>query len=1333
MEHNYSFPEPESEYDEIRERAPAALPGPDLSELRRIKNERIRQLAMSGDDEAESNVDLASADLPPLPRPVTRPAFADAATEGDALELDQPIYSTSINLYGRKNDTFGRKKRMMAPRKVVPAGLIDTALVNAAGPTSAVLNEIEDFLSQRDALAHLPPDKKLKLETSLRELKLLCPLTGREEGEIKALLGRAKHAANALFAVHASEDPSILQTLSSACDALHHAVTDVKLSHCRNMQDLQELVAAELSQLAPLRSDEALIQYITYGWKIVENPSQYNVALQKSDVQLFINILLDTGEMIALEPFHAVLDKFISWMVTKGDEEMLVKFLGGITERSVQRKQWEEGLKTVSHNQQLMRFLGNTKFSSEAIVHIANFFNYRIVSNSAPYSLTARLCHLTEISLGGDAKKLHELFTQIDFKMQSSFCLAHLLYVSFVGADGPATPDLYKRKVFFTCLITAQCIPFFNHPEVVQGCKSNTYDFFKSMLRDVRASTNRIGGPSVQPRGTSILDEVIGCEPEHYPLEHMVTAPFMLHSKKAIGLRHPAAFLKVMLYASEHVQPQEQEIIILEETKTGDSSTEIADAIDAVAEHLEALYLYWWEVSTQDPRHTKPSQIHSIIGDDGNAGKMYDLVIQRLYLIAKTGKGKGFRTVLSQVVDVAQHFLQMSKDEIVVILSKKGRLDMYSSSFDALRETIESVTTGDPWTKWDTRDLFSRIFYLYCFAKYPKEDFRGWFEEINFNIKTRGDFRSISREETAEIFSNFEQRREQLVGRKEVADSGFRCLQHNQVCAINVVFQQVRAGRNIFTRVGTGQGKSLIIALTAAQFAKEGHRVCVFTCYAHLAERDFKRFEPLYKQLGFKCCHIDGKQAAFSADVNIVYSDLQTYFQAMQSHALATASRSPSELDIKGYFKPHHEDVCILDEFDSLVLEHDIVCNTVYPINDVLTTDSMSRGDLDNERTMRAALLARNPELGTAFVNQRFSHFELSSGLDKWMNRGDKWKAGHEGIDALGKKVSYIGGRLYELKEKGTMYEKPLALNTLAFLKSFKFVVGLSGSIKPPQVTRFADLFSRPLCFVNIPQFYGKTSSNNVCRQQIRGMSNRAWQAAIRKDVEEILDKQRPVLVFANPEPSCSDWDTVETLLQSIAQERSCKMVKIKEERNVNETNLNLACLPNTITISSHVAGRGADFVVQPEVNRMGGLHVLISFEPKTNTDELDVRMEDQMMGRTARMHRNGTHSILVQSNYPPEEGKKVTIDEIDEIQHELSVRVFVSLFESPSRTSHWKRWALFAMSFPQLATVPKAIREVRVGKKGDEMRVTTMEERVTIVLNQLIADPERRSACSLM
>ncbi|CAF4792258.1 unnamed protein product, partial [Rotaria magnacalcarata] len=58
--------------------------------------------------------------------------------------------------------------------------------------------------------------------------------------------------------------------------------------------------------------------------------------------------------------------------------------------------------------------------------------------------------------------------------------------------------------------------------------------------------------------------------------------------------------------------------------------------------------------------------------------------------------------------------------------------------------------------------------------------------------------------------------------------------------------------------------------------------------------------------------------------------------------------------------------------------------------------------------------------------------------------------------------------------------------------------------------------------------------------------------------------------------------------------------------------------------IATNKGERGTDIYVDPEVNKQGGLHVILNYPPE------NVRVEEQVFGRTARNGAVGTGQFIL-------------------------------------------------------------------------------------------------------
>jgi hypothetical protein len=594
------------------------------------------------------------------------------------------------------------------------------------------------------------------------------------------------------------------------------------------------------------------------------------------------------------------------------------------------------------------------------------------------------------------------------------------------------------------------------------------------------------------------------------------------------------------------------------------------------------------------------------------------------------------------------------------------------------------------------------------------------------------------------VFSDdFFDKRSALLGRMQMADLGYKCLQYTQVATVFMAREAAEArGQHFFARVGTGQGKSVIIALLAAHYAKEKNRqVVIFSCYKHLAKRDYRRFKPVFDELEIESTFVDSEAGGFkdamgSNAPRILYADMHTLFNEIQKRSISRMKGSvPEEEDETADHLLHDisEAVCILDEFDSLIMEHHIVTNTVFPMEDVVKVTRVTERDMGSGSRMMTSLRRCSKEhiSWPWFYFRQLRKHELVQAADNYLDEIEGTdRPGSDGINELGVHVSYIGGDRYELK-KGNLYGKPIPLNSLTYLQSFRNIVGLSGSIEPEQIQRFSKLFghkpSTPtVTFVHVPNFYGTAGANRAAITVQEDISTTgAWRAAVEKDVELALGKGQPVLVFSDPRKA-AEFQEMKRTIEAVARRKSVKFLLIEKESEVNDKNLGLAATPGYITLATHVAGRGADFAVKPEVSILGGLHVCITFVPKTKAGDRDQRLLTQMIGRTARMQSKGTYSTLAinAASLPEESNDAMTVDVFDQRMHQLFCDIYQAVHTLPAAyraVDTYQRLAVLSWLLPKLKHVPKRIQFVNGTDTGQPQCRRSREQQTVYVLRRFL------------
>ena len=204
-----------------------------------------------------------------------------------------------------------------------------------------------------------------------------------------------------------------------------------------------------------------------------------------------------------------------------------------------------------------------------------------------------------------------------------------------------------------------------------------------------------------------------------------------------------------------------------------------------------------------------------------------------------------------------------------------------------------------------------------------------------------------------------------------------------------------------------------------------------------------------------------------------------------------------------------------------------------------------------------------------------------------------------------------------------------LCFNFLQYAREFKKVLFLSGSINSTHMTAFNNLFKnqKPNQLIDIPNFYGnhRTDYFNKKIQEQHSLEVETWKSEILKDVRQAIDQQQPAMIFVDS----ADPFSIENWLELIKAEMpNAKINTITTEKDIEDgSNVRKACQQNVVTLATIICGRGVDFVMSRANEH--GLHIVIAALPKGDNERLLL----QMIGRTARLEKKGSYSILVKEN----------------------------------------------------------------------------------------------------
>ena len=209
-----------------------------------------------------------------------------------------------------------------------------------------------------------------------------------------------------------------------------------------------------------------------------------------------------------------------------------------------------------------------------------------------------------------------------------------------------------------------------------------------------------------------------------------------------------------------------------------------------------------------------------------------------------------------------------------------------------------------------------------------------------------------------------------------------------------------------------------------------------------------------------------------------------------------------------------------------------------------------------------------------------------------------------------------------------------------------------------------------------------------------------------KKELKEIITKiairqKRAVLVLLKY------IDNVEKLKIFLSEDNELKNKIITYTRSdiISEQEfLNNEIQPQSIILSTNLAGRGTDLKISKEVEKNGGLHVILTFMPKSE------RIEKQAFGRAARKGEKGSAQYVICTN-----GKDLSIDEILKKRNIDELNEYKYLIEV-----YQKKVFLFEKFFERFSAKLKRIRESEITQeKNKKYILDDIKERWALFLVQ--------------
>lgn len=486
---------------------------------------------------------------------------------------------------------------------------------------------------------------------------------------------------------------------------------------------------------------------------------------------------------------------------------------------------------------------------------------------------------------------------------------------------------------------------------------------------------------------------------------------------------------------------------------------------------------------------------------------------------------------------------------------------------------------------------------------------------------------------------------------------------------------------NILLKMGTGQGKSIVIAATALGEAERlgvGEFVFVLTGYDHLAQRDHETGRDFFapRNVESACISTLADLDALPSHAKVIYADTKSLQQvAQQAVAYQLASLSNPE---KFPPKPGHLDFLnrlytgkhrfVLDEYD-LVL------------NDL----DFSRGGV--QAFGAAAIDAQ-------FVTKNAAYSPYLAGLKK----AEVPNLGTSRDKADGINYSTLS-TAYALDQKGqpVYFLRTGALRVSQLLAGASRIIGLSGSAEGDTLGSVLGLGHLSAKYFELPSsrdpdafatriVQAKEDLNGVpgvwCAKtaSFPAGAQADYIAAVVSDVQaarkarpasgggrsDAGQVERPVLIFVNPDQPDLVEDLYKALGEVVPKEHLHEKLDLKD---IEGGRLQEIGLGGSVTLTSLVCGRGADIYVSPDVPDT--MHVVLATQVPSD------RIKTQIIGRTGRMGRDGSYS---QITLDKASGTASNIDQraTENMLHEMTLDIVQHMVKGCGR-DFALRWLMLA------------------------------------------------------
>ena len=447
---------------------------------------------------------------------------------------------------------------------------------------------------------------------------------------------------------------------------------------------------------------------------------------------------------------------------------------------------------------------------------------------------------------------------------------------------------------------------------------------------------------------------------------------------------------------------------------------------------------------------------------------------------------------------------------------------------------------------------------------------------------------------------------------------------------------------NNLAEVGTGEGKSVVMAITACVFALTGIDVNC-SCYSDiLSTRDKNDFASVFRALGIE----DRIQYGTFNKLCEQLLNEQCNVREKVRDMILTNKSTLSKIDASTRIRPK---VLLIDEVD--VFLSDKYYGGMY-IPSVFLKDDAIKALLDSIWQNKNFKSLKNVQALPAYQT-------CATKFSNWMMLFDE--AIKDTIAALqsyqsstylvqNDKIVYVDGEsivdnvvlgydtvwaYYHENEKGNVSSTSLQENVGILINcgrfsyaemplDFAYIGGVTGTLKTlaPVETKILEKVYAITKTTFIPSVFGSGNRTYNEQNDVRVVKESEYFMEICNEIRMMCDSKRAILVFFKSEEELEAFDKSSQLAE---MKQIVQIITEKVSAKDRELYIKRAATVGVVTLLTRTFGRGTDFICrQPQLITHGGIHVLQTFFSEELSEEYQIK------GRGARQGDRGSYRMIL-------------------------------------------------------------------------------------------------------